>query len=131
MKIIIPVTDNKKDKYLIAQGFHNTSYVCIYNTSDNTYQWMETKEISEKEGNLSLALKRKGIFTIISSNMQLMALGLFIESGLKVYKAKGSSVTENIALFNSNQLEPFVSRFAGNPGNCGGSCSSCNTSRCN
>jgi predicted Fe-Mo cluster-binding NifX family protein len=130
MNIILPVIDNKDAKDMIAQGFHNTEYACIYNSTDNTYEWLETKEISVKEGNLSLALKRRGIYTIISSHMQLMALGLFVDSGLKVYKAKGNSVTENIKLFNDNQLKPFTVQFAVGATNCSGTCSSCDTS-CN
>jgi len=81
MNIIIPVTDNKDAKDIIAQGFHNTYYACVYNSTDNIYEWMDTNEFIQMEGNISLALKRRGILTIITSHIHLMALGLFNESG--------------------------------------------------
>jgi predicted Fe-Mo cluster-binding NifX family protein len=128
MNIIIPVSDNKVAKDTIAKGFHNSEFACIYNNIDKTYEWVETKQLSSIEGNLSIDLKRKGIYTVISSHMQLMSLGLFTESGIKVYKAKGSSVVENIKLFNENNLELFTAQAALGGMNCCSSCSSCSSS---
>lgn len=112
MNIIIPVIDYINAKDCIAQGFHTTDFVCIYNSSDESYKWLEKKSISKKEGNLCVELRRRGILTIITSNIELMSLALYTELGLKVYKAKGESVEENIKLFFSNQLEPFTYKNA-------------------
>ena len=130
MKIIIPVTDNDSLKDTIAQGFHNAGYVCIYDCTNNTYEWMATKDISEQAGNLSLELKRKGIFSVISNYMSLMALGLFTESGLKVYKAESESVQENIKLFLENKLPLLTTQSILGMSACIGSCNSCG-STCN
>ena len=112
MKIIIPVIDNEQGKNLLAQGFHNTDYVCVYDSDEITFQWLEKKDISLKEGNLCIQLKLKGIHTIITSEIELMTLSLFTDSGLKIYKTEVGSVEENIKLFEANQLKLFTSKTA-------------------
>jgi predicted Fe-Mo cluster-binding NifX family protein len=86
---------------------HNTNFVCIYDTVEKNYQWLNKKEISIKDGNMCLNLKLKGILTIITSEIELMSLSLFIDAGLKVYKTKADNVEENIKMFESNQLTLF------------------------
>ena len=130
MKIIIPVRGNKDPKDMIVQGFHNSKIACIYNCVDDTCEWIETNAMGDKDGNLSLTLKSKGIYTIISNHMPLMALGLFVESVFCVYKAKSLRVEENIKLFNMNQLERYSARSDDSTSICSGSCGSCNTSTC-
>ena len=123
MNIIIPVADLKKDKTKLSKGFHNTEYACIYNSLNGSYQWLKTKEISDSEDNLSLALKRKGIYTIITSHIPYLALRLFKESGLVVFKSKSKNVEENIALFLNNELESFTPQIRFSNSNCSSSCS--------
>ncbi|WP_372752748.1 hypothetical protein [Mariniflexile sp.] len=130
MNVIIPVTDLDNGKNKLAKGFHNTEYACIYNSLNNSYKWIKTKEISNLEDNLSLALKQKGIYTIITSHMPFLALRLFKESGLLTYKSKSKDLEENIALFLKNELEPFTGQIQFNTSSCSsscnlGSCASC------
>ena len=127
MKIIMPVADLESAKDKIAQSFHNANYSCIYNTVEHTYEWFPSTEISKSVGNLSIELKRKGIFIVISGQMSLMALGLFTESGITVLKAQGSSITENIKLFHAEQLKPLSAKYAAQ---CNASCSSCSSTTC-
>ncbi len=112
MKIIIPVTDNSEGNSIIVSGFHNTNFVCIYDSTANNYQWFNKKEISINEGNLSIQLKLKGISTIITSEIELMTLSLFNDVGLKVYKSETDSIEENIKLFELNQLTLFPVKSA-------------------
>jgi len=118
MKIIIPVIDNNLGKNVIAPGFHNTDFACIYDKDESTYQWIEKKDLSIKEGNLSIQLKLKGIYTIITSEIELLTLSLFNDLGLKVYKSNTGSVEENIKLFESNQLKLFTLKTANGIINC-------------
>lgn len=127
MKIILPVVDKNKG---VAQSFHNAELACIYNCSNQTYEWVATKSISPKSGDLAEELRRIGIRVVISTQMPLMALGFFTESGLIVYKAASESVEENIRLFTANELKPLTSTFAISSADCSGSCSGCKTS-CN
>lgn len=128
MNIILPVIDNKNDKYSIAKGFLNAEYICVYNKPNKSYNWLKIKEISNSEGNLSLALKRNGIYTIITSHMPYLALRLFKESGLTVYKSKGKNVEENIELYTDNKLELFTPQmqFSTNAS----ACSACSSASC-
>ena len=127
MKIILPVVDKNKG---VAQSFHNAEQACIYNCINQTYEWISTKSISTKSGNLAEELRRIGISAVISTQMPLMALGFFTESGLKVYKAASISVEENIRLFAVNQLNLMTNASAKNSSDCAGSCSACQIS-CN
>lgn len=133
MNIIIPVLNNNSSKFTIAKGFHNAEYSCIYNSDENTYKWIVTKEITKDSGNLSLGLKRNDIYTVISSNhIPRIVLGLFTDSGLTVYKAQSRSVLENIKLFIDNQLEPFsIQSTLNSISSCSSSCGSCSSTTCN
>ena len=128
MIIIIPVADNMESKDILAPDFHNTEYVCIYESDNNSYRWLKKTDISKKEGNLSIELKRKGIYTIITSQIELMTLALFNDVGLKVYKAKSTSIVENIKLFHNHQLELFTPKSAIGVLDCVSSCGSGHTS---
>lgn len=133
MNVIIPVTDLEKDKSKLSKGFHNTDNICIYNSLNDSYKWLKTKEISNSEDNLSLALKREGIYTVITSHMPYLALRLFKESGIIVYKSKSKSLEKNIALFLNRELEPFKPQIQFNNSSCSSSCSSASScsSSCN
>jgi predicted Fe-Mo cluster-binding NifX family protein len=129
MKVLIPVIDNRSAKFVLADGLHNADYACIYDSDYHTYEWVATDSISYDPGNLSLELKRKGIYTVISKQMSLMAMGLFAESGLTVLKASSPNVNENIDLFVRSELKPLTIQSV-LASSCHGSCSSC-SSTCN
>ena len=126
MKIILPVADNKG----IAQSFHNIELACIYNYTNQSLEWIPTKTISARSGDLAEGLKNIGICAVISTQMPLMALGFFTESGLKVYQAVGENIDENIRLFANNQLKPLTNASVKSMAACSGPCSACQTS-CN
>lgn len=107
MKVIIPVVNNENEKNSIADGFHNTECACIYNSDDDSSEWVLLSDICKNIGNLSVELKRKGINSIINDQMPLMFLRLCIDMGLRVYRAASESVDENVQLFNKQQLKPF------------------------
>jgi len=128
MNIIIPVIDNNDEKYVLAKGFQNATYACIYNTLNDSYEWIQTKELSECEDNLSVSLKRKGIYTIITSHIPYLALRLFKDSGLAVYKSKGKSLELNIEFFLNDELQHFTPQI--HFGSTGAACGSCSSSSC-
>ncbi|MDB4335064.1 NifB/NifX family molybdenum-iron cluster-binding protein, partial [bacterium] len=129
--IILPVVDCQDSKHEMAPGIHNTEYACIYDCDSHTYEWLATNDITQKPGNLSIELKRKGVKTIVSSSMPLMALGLFIESGFTVYKASSDNLNENIQLFEAQKLDTFTTQHADEMKGCSSNaCSSC-SSTCN
>ena len=131
MKVILPVIDDQGARNMLSNGFHNARFVCIYDSQSHDTEWLPIKDISEKPGNLTLGLKKRGIYTVISPQMPLMALGLFIESGLTVFRSESKNVEENIKLLNENRLRPFEAYDAMGMSSCSGSsCGSCSSS-CN
>ncbi len=129
MKIILPVIENGFQKQ-VARSFHNTELACIYNCTNQTVEWVSTKDVGAKSGDLAEELRCIGIRAVISTQMPLMALGFFVESGLSVYRAASESIEENILLFTANQLEPMTPILASVSSACSGSCSACKTT-CN
>jgi predicted Fe-Mo cluster-binding NifX family protein len=127
MKIVMPITDNCSSPKQIANSFHNSNYVCIYNSQDQTFEWELAKKISPSPGNLGRELKRKGIGAVISRQMPLMALGFFAECGLPVFEAQGENIEENIRLFNLCQLQQLTAEMIKKVSACSGSCGSCST----
>jgi predicted Fe-Mo cluster-binding NifX family protein len=108
MKVIVPVVDNEDARFEVAKGLHNAEFFCLYDCVDKTYEWINIEKLSNQVGNLSLVLKHKGIFTVICTHMPIIALGIFIESGLKVYQANGYDLVENISLLQNKQLKPLT-----------------------
>jgi predicted Fe-Mo cluster-binding NifX family protein len=127
MKIVIPVTEKCSSEQRIAESFHNSEYVCIYNNADHSFELILSRNISSNPGNLGTELKHLGVGAVISRQMPLMALGFFAESGLQVFQAKGEDIEENIRLFNLCQLPLLTAQLAKNTSPCNGSCGSCNT----
>ena len=128
MKVILPVVDMDESKNNIAASFHKADFVCVYDSETNNYDWFDAAEISSKPGNLSLELKRRGIYTVISKFMPLLAYNLFSESGLKIFRAMSDDVQENVNLFMDNKLMTFTGQSATELSNCNGSCNSCSSS---
>lgn len=128
MKVIIPVIDTKRLRNALATSFHNARFASIYDTETRMMKWIETASISADAGNISLGLKQMGIESVISRQMPPLALGLFVESGIKVYKAQGDDLQENILCFIDEDLELFSSQMAFEEiPSCSSSCSSCSS----
>lgn len=130
MKIIFPVTENNSSGRSIAQSFHNADMACVYNCTNQTSEWLSTKSIRQKAGDLGEALKQIGIEAVISYQMPLMALGFFTESGLTVYKAESESIEENIRMFAENLLVPLTNANSKSFSSCTSSCNSCSSTTC-
>lgn len=128
MKIMIPVIDDKGEKFTLAESFHNAEYACIYESDSKSFEWLRTSDLSEKSENLSIELKRKGILSVLINKMSPMAMGLFIESGFKVFKAESTSLEENVDLFHHKLLEYYSYAAEDINDACSGSCGSCSTS---
>ncbi|MDW7694862.1 hypothetical protein R9C00_08915 [Flammeovirgaceae bacterium SG7u.111] len=131
MKVIIPVVENKNTSHLTVDEFRNASKACIYDCATKTRDLVSIDQLIKNAGNLTVELKAKGIHTVISPNMSFFSLSLFLDSELKVFKAKGLNLEDNIQLYVENQLEPY-NRYAGFgvPGCSPSACSSC-ASDCN
>jgi predicted Fe-Mo cluster-binding NifX family protein len=130
MKVMLPIAEKEKGKETVAPGFHNARYICIYDSQSKSFDWIEAKKINSNPGDFSKELRRMGISKVISTYLPPMALRIFARSGMEVYKARGTNVTENINFFSNNQLELFTNQTATEMRSCESGCGSCSSTSC-
>ncbi|MFW5872649.1 MAG: hypothetical protein ACOCVN_01550 [bacterium] len=130
-KIIIPVSSKENNgKHPRIQGFHNSEYTCIYDTTNKTYEWSTVNNIMKSGIGLELTLKYRGINVIITNSILPLAYSFFVDNGFEVVKAQGNNLLENIELYIKKSLNPFTVYSPGNGSSCSNSCEFCHTS-CN
>ncbi len=127
MKVIIPVVDLDSKKFTVADSFSVTEFICIYDNESKSFYWCRSSEIIKSEGNITLALKSNNINSVITNHLQLLALNLFLESELNVYKNVGTDLIKNIELFESGQLPVYTVQHSIAFAGCLSSCSSCSS----
>ena len=128
MKIAIPVLDKELQKNQIAGSFNVIGFLCIYDTELCVGHWMKTLELAPNMGELLPALERERVFTVISRQVQPLALKVLVNKGFSVYKSIGNLLDENIDKFINNELIPFdMEEAMTNAAVCGGSCAVCTT----
>jgi len=125
---MVPVVDDKTRKAEVAEGFHNLAYVCIFDSTTQNSEWLKSQELSQTPGGLNDALLNRGVFSIISLNMTPMVLSLFNRNGIRVLKACGNDLDENIKMFQLSQLKIFSAEESRIQQSCNTqSCSSCSS----
>ena len=127
MKVIIPIKEGK----LIASGFNATPDVCVYDTDK---KWSEAcsficwKEIIPPGSKITRKLKDQGIYALLTGEMQLLALNLFRDNGISVFKSRGADLYRNIELLNNGELLEYSTEDAlENRAICGGDCQDCSS----
>ena len=128
MKIAIPVVDKDLQSNRIAAHLSVIGYLCIYDTESREGHWMKTLDLAPNMGELLPALERHDVSTIITKQVQPMALKVLMNKGFCVFKCKGDELDTNIGLLVRNELMLFdidaAMEFAKV---CGGECDDCKT----
>jgi len=128
MRIAIPVIDQEMQRNRIAGSLNVIGYICIYDTEIFEGRWMKTLELAPNMGELLPALERENVSTIISRQVQPMALKVLVNKGFRVFKSIGDLLDENVGLLLKNKLITFDMEAAMlNAAVCGGACEACNT----
>ena len=128
MKIAIPVIDKELQSNRIAGSLSVIGYLCVFDTELQAGYWMKTLDLAPNMGELLPALEQNNISTIISRQVQPMALKVLVNKGFSVYKSIGNQLDENIDFFSKNELITFDMEAAmANAAFCGGACNTCNT----
>ncbi len=125
MTVIIPVVDDCNNKLTIADGFNTSKHVCLYDTDQKTFRWMDSTHTINLEGNVVAELNRMNISGVITSHIKMMALRLFKENSIKVYKSEGTELEYNIGLFDNQKLPNYSLFDAIGNGGCDSGCGSC------
>lgn len=131
MKVLLPVKNNELQKKEIADSFHSTQFVCIYDSEGQNYNWINTDDFSNTPGGLSAALNEQKVNSIVSPHITPMVLNIFKNNGIEVWKAKGNDLDENISLFKLKLLKMYSVEESRSVQACdSNSCSSCSSSSC-
>ena len=127
MKVIIPIIENK----IIASGFNATPDVCIYDQEkqlDEACHFICWREIIPPGSKITKQLKEQGILAVLTNEMQLMALNLFRDNGIQVYRSEGTDLYSNLTLLKEGRLTYYsVEDAMENNKLCGGDCTDCKT----
>ena len=128
MKIAIPVVDKDLLRNRIAGSLNVIGFVCIYDTVIGEGRWMRTLELAPNMGELLPALERERVSTVISRQVQPLALKVLVNKGFSVYKSNGDVLDDNIGMLIKNELLLFDMEAAmTNTVVCGGACGVCST----
>lgn len=126
-KVAIPIKDMSDGRMMIQSSLFDCGGVCMYDSFSETAEWKSIEEITEKAGNLSIALKMQNVRTVVLSDIDIVELGLLEESGFTIYKSYGLDAFENIKMLEEGQLKKITLQAAlGCSSSSCGSCSSCN-----
>ena len=130
MKIIIPV----KEKTEIASGFNATPEVCVFDKEKDIRSgcsFLNWRDIIPPGTKITKQLKELGIFAVLTEEMQLLALNLFRDNGIEVYKSNGTNLYDNLSLLLQDRLDFYsVEEAMENNKLCSGKCGDCETDTC-
>ena len=128
MKIAIPVIDKELQSNRIAGSLSVIGYLCVFDTELQAGYWMKTLDLAPNMGELLPALERNDISTIISRQVQPMALKVLVNKGFNVFKSIGDQLDANIQYLTNNELRLFNMETAMEYATvCGGECGVCKT----
>jgi predicted Fe-Mo cluster-binding NifX family protein len=126
MEVIIPILNHDTKRMIMADGFHTTDVMCIYNTETDAVKQIDAADLTQYSGNIVDELKRRGVDSIITSQMSFMAYGLFVDGGFIIYESEGDDVYQNIELFKKRELRLFTPQAAFR-NSCSASCGDCSS----
>lgn len=127
MKVLFPVTRQKDGHTIMDTSVYSAKQLCIYQSGEEKFEWLTPEALCANAGNLSLALRKHGISSVISAEMPLLALRLFEELGISVFKPEGDSLQENISLLLKQGLSKLTQHEAQPMFGCSSACSSCDS----
>ena len=131
MKILFPIVDRESNKEVLASGFHETKDICIFNSDTQESKHMNIDDLGRSMRSLPKALNDYNIASIICTEIRPMALHIFERCGLKVFKAVGTDVADNLERFRMGLLNEYSVHLSRELlSTCGSSCSSCSSTTC-
>jgi predicted Fe-Mo cluster-binding NifX family protein len=127
MKIAFPPSEEfGLQKVMLSDSFSKSGKIGIVDTQTQQITVFTKDEIG---GDLSRVLLENEVTAIIAPNMAFMALKVFREKSIHVYKARSYSLKANIDLLKLNCL-PLYTQVSAIKNDCSSGCSSCSTDTC-
>ncbi|MCU4163681.1 hypothetical protein [Carboxylicivirga caseinilyticus] len=130
MKIGFPAAGASGELQLfLSDDFTKCGLMGLYDTQTGNVEVIDRTDIKD----LSEWVRFQKIKAIITPDIQVMALKVFKEMGISVYKAIGTMLTFNVDLMYHKALPPFQSSEMMTEGGAScspSSCSSCSSTSC-
>ncbi len=110
MKICFPVERNEGLESLVFGHFGSAPQFVIVDTANGKVEEVANKDKHHSHGACSplKALGGEQVDAIVVGGIGGGALGRLNQLGLKVYRAAGATVAENIAALSENELTPLT-----------------------
>lgn len=115
MIVAIP-TDHNHLETTVCISFGRAPYFLIYNSNDDTYDFIENPAQKSQGGagvKAAQTLVDAHTAVLITPRCGENAAEIFKAADVKIYLASGQSVTENIASFKKDQLKILAEIHAG------------------
>jgi predicted Fe-Mo cluster-binding NifX family protein len=105
MKIAFPLLNRNE----LAIDFVHSQYLGIFDDENNQTDILSFKGHEKNTGIVAFfdVITSAGLDSVISPYYSFMALRVFKENNIETYKAKGTSLQENINLYITNELKSF------------------------
>lgn len=130
MRIAFPLY-NEFEK-IMTDGFHGSQYVGLYNLSNNEIEQLSISdlEIQFSKTDLTSIFTELGVQVVICKKIHPLALKIFNENNITVYKSESDQLTSNIDLLKKGSLQKYQTNMT-QLKSCNSSCSSCSSTSCN
>ena len=123
MKICFPVEIDKGLDSDVFGHFGSAPFFVVFDTQAKSINTINNQDLGHVHGmcNPLKALNGKMVDTIVVGGIGAGAINKLNAMGIKVFKASGGSVQENLGLFESNTLAEMNVKHAcgGHDGGCG------------
>ena len=110
MKVAIPVSEMDFDpKSPLIKGFHETNFIGVFDADNRQMQVLPVFSGQNQDFAIFNLFKVNGISAVISPKMSLMALKVFSDYRIDVYRAHHDlSLDENIEKYLNQDLSRFT-----------------------
>jgi predicted Fe-Mo cluster-binding NifX family protein len=120
MRICIPTETDEGIKAKVYGHFGSAPYFTIYDTEKGDYETIDNSNQHHTHGTCNpidiLSSKRIGI--VVCAGMGMRAVQKLNESGIRAYKAAGTTTQEIIEKYQANELEELTLENACNQHKC-------------
>jgi predicted Fe-Mo cluster-binding NifX family protein len=121
MKICIPVEANKGLESKPFGHFGSAPMFLVYDLESKELSEINNGDLGHEHGKCQpiKALSGNVVDVVIAGGIGQGAIVKLNSMGIKVYKAQGNNIEENIKLFNENKLNEFSSNHTCSHDGCG------------
>lgn len=121
MKICIPVKENNGLNSTAYNHFGSAPFFLIYNIENDEIKVIENKNLHHSHGMCQplKAVDGEDIDTVLVGGIGARALMKLKDQGIRVFKVSDESVSKNIELLRSNELDEFTTNNSCTSHDCG------------